>query len=95
MHFRTGIIIALGGTVLWPLGALPLAAQEKTFGGYDCTDDCSGHAAGYRWAEIHDVHYSSECPYGNSNSFYEGCLAYVDDPYRGADEDDNGEEIDE
>jgi len=27
-------------------------------------------------------------------SFYEGCLVYVDDPDRGADEDDDGEEID-
>lgn len=27
MQFRSGIPIALGGALLWPLGALPLAAQ--------------------------------------------------------------------
>jgi hypothetical protein len=95
MRFRLGILGALGGSLLWPLGALPLAAQDRTFGGYDCTDDCSGHAAGYRWAERRGVEDASECPYGNSNSFHEGCLAYAEDQYRGADEDDDGEEIDE
>jgi hypothetical protein len=29
----------------------------------------------------------------NRNSFYEGCLVYVEDPTRGADEDDDGDEI--
>jgi len=23
----------------------------RTFGGYECTVDCSGHKAGYEWAE--------------------------------------------
>jgi hypothetical protein len=26
-------------------------ARAREFGGYDCSDNCSGHAAGYRWAE--------------------------------------------
>jgi len=26
-------------------------AQGRTFGGYKCTLDCSGHSAGYEWAE--------------------------------------------
>lgn len=95
MHFRSGVLIALGATLFWPAASSPLAAQDRTFGDYDCTDDCSGHAAGYRWAERRGVQDASECPYGNSNSFYEGCLAYAEDPYRGADEDDDGEEIDE
>src|SRR3989344_1716191 len=25
--------------------------KGETFHGYDCTDDCSGHEAGYNWAE--------------------------------------------
>jgi hypothetical protein len=25
----------------------PSRAQERTFGGYECTEDCSGHKAGY------------------------------------------------
>jgi hypothetical protein len=29
----------------------------------------------------------------NRTSFYEGCLVYVEDPARGADEDDDGDEI--
>jgi hypothetical protein len=33
----------------------PANAQPRTFGGFDCTDDCSGHAAGYEWAEQHDI----------------------------------------
>lgn len=70
-------------------------AQERTFGGYDCTDDCSGHAAGYRWAEGKSITDESRCPLtGNRQSFYEGCQAYVEDPGRGADEDDDGNDVD-
>ena len=69
-------------------------ASSRDFGGYECTDDCSGHAAGYRWAERHNITNESDCPLnGNATSFYEGCLAYVEDPYRGADEDDDGDDI--
>ncbi len=86
----------------WPvLLALTLAAttdfssaDDRTFGGYECTDDCSGHKAGYEWAERKGIKSSSDCPLGNSNSFYEGCLAYTEDPYRGSDADDDGEDID-
>ena len=27
----------------------------NTFSGYDCTEDCSGHEAGYNWAEENDI----------------------------------------
>lgn len=75
--------------------SLPAKASANEFGGYECTDDCSGHAAGYRWAEAHDIADESNCPLrGNATSFYEGCLAYVEDPMRGADEDDDGNPID-
>ena len=30
----------------------------------------------------------------NRTSFYEGCVTYTEDPSRGADEDDDGKEID-
>ncbi len=70
-------------------------AEAETFGGHECTVDCSGHAAGYRWAEAHNITNESDCPLnGNATSFYEGCLVYVDDPDRGADEDDDGNPID-
>lgn len=70
------------------------SADARTFGGYDCIDDCSGHAAGYRWAEEKGIDDEALCPPGNSVSFHEGCRAYVEDPTRGADEDDDGELID-
>lgn len=69
-------------------------AQDRTFGGYECTQDCSGHAAGYRWAEEHDITDPSHCG-GNSQSFIEGCEVYTEDQGWGADEDDDGNLIDE
>jgi hypothetical protein len=78
--------------------ALLIAASDahaREFGGYECSDNCSGHAAGYRWAEVHSIRSESDCPLrGGAVSFYEGCLVYVDDPDRGAEEDDEGDDID-
>ncbi|QQN67363.1 hypothetical protein JIR23_21180 [Bradyrhizobium diazoefficiens] len=77
------------------LVAISNKAHAREFGGHDCSDDCSGHAAGYRWAEANNVTSESGCPLrGNAISFYEGCLVYVEDPSRGADEDDDGDDID-
>jgi hypothetical protein len=56
----------------------PGQASGRTFGGYDCTDNCVGHAAGYRWAEERGIEYIDECPENRSEEFYEGCLTYVD-----------------
>jgi hypothetical protein len=76
------------------LFVLATNANASELGGYECTDDCSGHAAGYRWAEAHNIADASNCPLrGNATSFYEGCLVYVEDLYRGADEDDDGDPI--
>ena len=76
-----------------------VSADAREFGGYECTIDCSGHKAGYEWAEAEGVTDQSQCLIilrlnPRKTSFYEGCLVYVDDPDRGADEDDDGEEID-
>ena len=55
------------------------------FHGYACTQDCSGHEAGYNWAEEHDIDDPHTCYSGPrlSNpaylSFSEGCEAYVDE----------------
>jgi hypothetical protein len=68
-------------------------ASARTFGGYECTDECEGHAAGYRWAEAREIEHTDECPVNLSDAFYEGCLTYVDDPERGADVDDDGKPI--
>jgi len=44
-----------------------------TFRNYPCTKDCSGHQAGYDWATYWGITDPNECPYGHSNSFWEGC----------------------
>ena len=49
-----------------------------TFHGYTCTDDCSGHQAGYDWAEENSITDPDDCS-GNSQSFIEGCQAYTDE----------------
>lgn len=41
---------------------------------YGCTDDCSGHDAGYEWAQENEVNDPDDCG-GNSLSFQEGCRA--------------------
>jgi hypothetical protein len=71
-----------------------MAANAQTFGGNDCTEDCSGHKAGYEWAEQNDISDASDCT-SNSQSFNEGCETYTEDPNRGADEDDDGEDIED
>src|SRR5438128_1379906 len=43
-------------------------AETKYFHGYRCIDDCSGHEAGYKWAEEHDIDDVDQCG-GNSQSF--------------------------
>ena len=45
---------------------------------YGCTDDCSGHDAGWAWAEENGVTDPGECG-GNSISFEEGCIAYAEE----------------
>ncbi|KKR44312.1 MAG: hypothetical protein UX02_C0001G0045 [Candidatus Moranbacteria bacterium GW2011_GWC1_45_18] len=51
--------------------------EPQTFNGYECTDDCSGHEAGYNWAEEKGITDPSDCG-GNSNSFIEGCESYAE-----------------
>jgi len=52
------------------------------FNGYECTVDCSGHEAGYEWAEEHGITQDDVDNYsGNSNSFMEGMQSYVDENY--------------
>jgi len=79
---------ALLGVAL--LAALLLAADYEaswkadhynppnTFKGYDCSQDCSGHRAGYEWAKRKRLSSSAQCT-GNSQSFIEGCWAYIEE----------------
>lgn len=64
-------------------------AAAGDFYGYYCTDDCSGHQAGWDWAEDNDISDVDECG-GYSQSFIEGCWAYVEETHG-----DDGEEWDE
>lgn len=62
-----------------PQAAIPKPiANANLFHGYQCTDDCSGHEAGYEWAEEQGISDPDECG-GNSMSFEEGCRAYAEE----------------
>ena len=44
----------------------------------DCDEECSSRrAAGYEWAEGHNVTDKEMCPEGDSEAFYDGCVAYA------------------
>ena len=58
------------------------------FHGYVCTQDCSGHEAGYQWAEEHGIEDPHDCG-GNSQSFIEGCQAYAEEQEDDSDETDS------
>jgi hypothetical protein len=68
--------------------AWPASAQAQTFGGYKCTMNCSGHKAGYEWAERQHITEAAKCEEilvraPKRTSFYEGCLTYVKHPDHG------------
>lgn len=72
-----------GGFRLLQSELLPLTQQvqyepTRSFMGYQCTQDCSGHEAGYEWAEEEGITDPDDCS-GNSNSFVEGCVAYAEE----------------
>jgi len=52
--------------------------ETNTFMGNECTSDCSGHEAGYEWAEEKGITDPDDCG-GNSNSFIEGCESYAEE----------------
>lgn len=52
-------------------------ATAATFDGYECTDDCSGHQAGYDWAEENEIDDEDSCD-TPSQSFNEGCQSAVE-----------------
>lgn len=60
-----------------PIDTATTPATEY-FHGYPCTVDCSGHEAGYQWAGDHGIVDKDDCT-GNSDSFIEGCKAYVEE----------------
>lgn len=72
--------------------ALPAAVyRPPVFHAYECTEDCSGHEAGYAWAERHDIDDPDDCG-GNSQSFIEGCQAYAEEQREEPKEDEHADE---
>ena len=55
-----------------------LDGSAGSYGGYGCTEDCSGHEAGYSWAADQGITDPDDCG-GKSWSFEEGCRAYAED----------------
>jgi|GEM_PF-2509403 len=58
----------------------------RSFRGYECTDDCSGHEAGYEWAERKGITDPDDCS-GKSESFIEGCKSYAEEQGYGGEDD--------
>lgn len=54
------------------------SSYVETRGTFDCTEDCSGHEAGFSWAQENEVTDPADCG-GNSRSFREGCEAYAEE----------------
>lgn len=52
--------------------------SRGSYGGYGCTQDCSGHEAGYNWAMEREIDDPDNCG-GKSWSFEEGCRAYAEE----------------
>jgi hypothetical protein len=71
------IVAALGLFMVFGLNT-PLYAES--FKGFECTEDvnCVGHASGYLWADSNEIRDDNECQ-GVSQSFIEGCLAYLEE----------------
>jgi hypothetical protein len=67
---------------------LSRVAAAEDFHGYPCTIDCSGHEAGYDWAQENDITDPSDCG-GNSNSFIEGCEAWAEEQQDGSEDTDS------
>jgi hypothetical protein len=66
-----------------------LDGSAGDYADFGCTQDCSGHDAGYQWAQDHGVTDESECG-GKSWSFEEGCVAYAQE--QSDDESQDGDE---
>lgn len=64
---------------------------EDVMGSSECTEDCSGHNAGWEWAKKKDIIDADECS-GDSDSFIAGCKAYADEVERRTTEYEGGQD---
>ena len=81
----------VSAAILHPSGK---AEAQDSFNGYPCTEDCSGHQAGYDWAQQNGIISSGDCG-GNSQSFIEGCQAYTEENADPDSQDNSNEDTDE
>ena len=81
---RATLLLAL---VLATLAFPSAALAEQYFRDHPCTEDCSGHEAGYDWADRKGIEDPDDCG-GNSNSFVEGCRAWAEEQAEEQGEDD-------
>ena len=86
--------VVWGAVAILTAAMLPCGTSiaQQDFNGYPCTDDCSGHEAGYEWAEQNGITDANDCG-GNSQSFIEGCESYTEE-YGSPDEEEYSEEMD-
>ncbi|MGZ9108989.1 MAG: hypothetical protein ACXW4B_09240 [Micavibrio sp.] len=68
-----------------PAQAQTYSSSQMMFRGYACIDDCSDHEDGYAWAAEHSVALGDDCAGTATNSFIEGCLAWVTEQQAGTD----------
>lgn len=67
-------------------------ANAATFDGDTCLGDCSGHQAGYDWAEQNGIDDESSCS-TPSTSFNQGCESYIEEnALTGSDDDEEDED---
>ncbi len=75
------------------------APTNNQFGGDSCSGDCSGHEAGYAWAEEHDIDDEEDCDTAGDNSispsFAEGCKDYVNEMAPNSSDNDNDSDDDD
>jgi hypothetical protein len=79
--------IVIGALTVLAMFALVYRAntQDRRYAGFNCTIDCSSYEAGYKWAEQYGIDDEEYCANYNQ-SFYEGCVAYVQEPDGAANE---------
>jgi len=73
---RAYIVIVALAVVAMSACIYTASPQVRLSTGLNCTVDCSGYDAGYKWAEQHGIDDEDYCPYGDK-SFHEGCVAYL------------------
>ncbi|MBA8883018.1 hypothetical protein [Dokdonella fugitiva] len=65
-----------GGPSCTPISNIKWDDSARVFHGHACKGDCSGHLAGYRWAEKKGIHVVARCG-KKTGSFFEGCRIYA------------------